>query len=134
MTDFDEGGGGAPMSPAQLLQVAQRRATALTEPAVEDVESGGGESETIENPVAGSNGAGSGGGMELAMAPAPSPGALLRQKPGDTSDAVSMMAWMSAMIENQHKDIADLQSKASSAPGQVQRSERLLQSRRPSRL
>ena len=32
MTDFDEGGGGAPMSPAQLLQVAQRRATALTEP------------------------------------------------------------------------------------------------------
>jgi len=116
MTDFDEGGGGAPMSPAQLLQVAQRRATALTEPAVEDVESGGGESETIENPVAGRNGAGSGGGMELAMAPAPSPGALLRQKPGDTSDAVSMMAWMSAMIENQHKDIADLQSKASSAP------------------
>ena len=59
MTDFDEGGGGAPMSPAQLLQVAQRRATALTEPAVEDVESGGGESETIENPVAGRNGAGS---------------------------------------------------------------------------
>ena len=47
MTDFDEGGGGAPMSPAQLLQVAQRRATALTEPVVEDVESGAGESETM---------------------------------------------------------------------------------------
>jgi CRP-like cAMP-binding protein len=43
-----------------------------------------------------------------AGAPAPSPESLLRQKPADSADSSELLMWMKDMIENQHKDIAEL--------------------------
>ena len=41
-------------------------------------------------------------------APAPSPEALLQRKPADSADTNALLMWMKDMIENQHKDIAEL--------------------------
>lgn len=48
------------------------------------------------------------GGKRMAGAPAPSPEAIFRQKPQDSADTNALLMWMKDMIENQHKDIAEL--------------------------
>jgi CRP-like cAMP-binding protein len=48
------------------------------------------------------------GGKQAAGAPAPSPEAIFQQKPQDSADTNALLMWMKDMIENQHKDIAEL--------------------------
>eukprot|EP01043_Picozoa_sp_COSAG02_P030648 COSAG02_NODE_1968_length_10205_cov_11.178120_3_plen_564_part_00 len=48
------------------------------------------------------------GGKQAADAPAPSPEAIFQQKPRDSTDTNALLMWMKDMIENQHKDIAEL--------------------------
>ena len=45
---------------------------------------------------------------KAAGAPAPSPEALFQRKPADSADTNALLMWMKDMIENQHKDIAEL--------------------------